>query len=264
MDLSLIVDNTTIEVKDLLKLMIESNNLALNIYKSYLENGKLDIDYKEDNSPVTIADKIISDLISRYLTMKYPNIPIICEEKCKIDYETRKKYNYCWLIDPIDGTKEFIKQNGEFTINIGLVKHGEPILGFVGVPNDNSIFYAIKNKGAFQFRDDTIIKINTRKQPDIPTIISSRIHNNPQTINYLEKYPNAKLITKGSSLKFLWIAQGLADIYPRFVGTMEWDTCASHIIVLEAGGRIVLADDHSETLNYNKPNLLNSSFIVFG
>ena len=196
---------------------------------------------------------------------------ILSEENKVIPYEQRKNWEYYWCIDPIDGTKEFIKKNGDFTINIALIHKNTPILGVVNAPAINNIYYAEKGNGAYK-NGKRIIASNNLK--DKIKVVASKSHLNEETkkfINNLNKiYKNVELISRGSSLKFCIIAEGKADIYPRLAPTMEWDTAAADIIVREAGKMTYIYDNlfdlqflnKATKMSYNKENLLNPYFVV--
>ena len=220
------------------------------------------VDTKDDDSPLTLADKLSHLETLKYLTKT--NIPILSEEGRHVPYEERKKWEYFWMVDPLDGTKEFIKKNGEFTVNIALIHNNIPVLGVVYVPVLEEMFWAVKGSGAFRIKNGMPQKINSSNKPINDSnlkVVVSRSHLNEKTKKFIEKLTNPVLISKGSSLKFLLVATGEADIYPRFAPTMEWDVAASHIIVKEAGGTVVLSTYKSE-LKYNKEHLLNPYFIV--
>jgi 3'(2'), 5'-bisphosphate nucleotidase len=227
-----------------------------------------------DNSPLTIADKKANDFICSELRGLYPDIPIISEENKNDDWEIRRKYTWVWLIDPLDGTKEFIKRNGEFTVNIGLVYFGEPMAGFVGIPAQGLLYWGGKGFGVWKKeigRNGKIIDLLEEnalgKKATITRIVASRSHMDEKTEefikkNYIDKGLKIDLLNVGSSLKILWIAENKADVYPRLAPTMEWDTCAAHAILNACGGVLQLERDESE-LSYNKSNLLNPYFIGF-
>jgi 3'(2'), 5'-bisphosphate nucleotidase len=245
--------------------IIEIANLA---GKAILEIYQKDfsVEYKDDKSPLTEADKVSNEIIVDALKELTPEIPIISEENKLIEYEVRKSWKKCWLVDPIDGTKEFIKKNGEFTVNIALIENGNPILSVVGVPAQNIIFYAEHGKGAFKIENNITTKLMaTTVSEDTIRIVGSRSHQTPELIAFVEeqkeKYPNVEFVAAGSSLKFCLIADGKADIYPRLGPTMEWDTAAGHLVATEAGTEVVIWNTKSK-LTYNKENLLNPFFIV--
>ena len=273
---------TTLQDIDILEVI----NIALKASIAVMEIYKKDfvIEYKDDKSPLTEADKTAHKIIVDGLSKISP-FPILSEEGKNIPYEERKDWEYYWLIDPIDGTKEFIKKNDEFTINIALIDKDTPALGVVVAPAINELYYAKKGEGAYKLimNDEFLIMNeedlqNAQKLPLINSkfkiqhstlkIVASKSHLNKQTqefINNLKlKTQNSKLISKGSSLKLLMVAEGSADIYPRLAPTMEWDTAAADAIVRESGKMTYQYIDNleSEPLKYNKENLLNPWFVV--
>jgi 3'(2'), 5'-bisphosphate nucleotidase len=235
------------------------------IMKIYNENN-FQVEYKADDSPLTIADFTSNKIINEALLKLTPDIPIISEENDEIPYESRKDYTYFWLVDPLDGTKEFVSRNGEFAVNIALIHHASPVLGIVWVPATEGGYYAIKGQGSFYFKNGEIKKIQCshfnikNKGLRVPV---SRSYLNQETKDYIAQYDTPQLLPLGSALKFLEIAKGKADIYPRIGKTMEWDTAATQIIVEESGGKIV--DLYTKTpLVYNKPSLFNPDFLAHG
>lgn len=240
------------------KASLEAGQAILNIYNS----EDFGIEKKADQSPLTLADKASNDVITRYL--KQTNIPILSEEGKEVTYEERSKWDAFWLVDPLDGTKEFIKKNGEFTVNIALIENQKPILGVVYVPVLEKLYYAVKNKGAFlEEKKLPVQRIQTNPTNNHPTkLVASRSHLNDATKNFMKQYEKVETISMGSSLKFMVLAEGGANIYPRLAPTMEWDTAASQIIVEEAGGRVI--DQNTQNpLIYNKNILKNPHFIVY-
>lgn len=230
----------------------------LKIYKS----GDFSIEAKSDNSPLTLADKAAHLRIVSFL--EKTGIPILSEEGRDIPYEERSEWQYFWMVDPLDGTKEFIKKNGEFTVNIALIHKSESVLGVVYTPVLDELYWAIKGNGAFRLKDEEAVKLSVsqRKLDSLGLkVVASRSHMSVETEEYLKKLSEPEIVSKGSSLKFLLIASGEADLYPRFGPTMEWDTAAAHVIVTEAGGSVTLTD-HETPLSYNKQNLLNPYFMV--
>ena len=251
---------------NLLKSIIETSYLAgdkiLEIYND--NNYKSSIEIKKDASPLTIADKASNSVIVDSLKKITNEIPILSEEEKEIDYSTRKKWNRFWLVDPLDGTKEFINRNGEFTVNIALIENNTPIMGIVYSPVKGKLWYGLKDHGSFIINNkQEPIKIS-KKEPSNGTIkiVSSRSHaNNEKLKNYLKQFKKYELVNMGSSIKMCLVADGTAHYYPRFGPTMEWDTGAAHAVVKYANGNIYNIDTDEE-LNYNKENLLNPGFIV--
>ena len=250
---------------EIVNISVDAGEVILNYY-----NENVDVIYKDDESPLTKADlashKIITDSIKKIT----PDIPILSEEEL-IDWKIRKKWNKYWLIDPLDGTKEFIKKNDEFTVNIALIENNRPILGVIYTPALNELFYSIKNFGSYKIftkkklntlKEAKRISINKKKSNKVK-IVGSRSHSN----SILEKWVNKNfnefdILQKGSALKFCLIAEGSADIYPRFGPTSEWDIAAGHIILEEAGGKLK-SIDNKEILYNEKENILNPDFFAY-
>ena len=254
------------------------------IMEIYNEDYK--IKYKDDSSPLTEADKISNNIICGFLKKQYPKIPILSEENKEITYLQREKWEYYWCIDPIDGTKEFIKKNGEFTINIALIHKNRPVLGIVYAPALELMYYAKQKEGAYLEIFENDILINKREllnkiEPRYATlnIVASKSHLSAQTQQFIDElsadYGEIKIASKGSSLKLCMIADGSADIYPRLAPTMEWDTAAADAIVRESGKKVYIYDKNLKasdylnigntrlkTLLYNKSELLNPYFVV--
>lgn len=235
-----------------------------------------DVEYKDDQSPLTIADKHANEIINSFLVPT--DIPIISEENKQIDYDIRKTWDRCWVVDPVDGTKEFIKKNGEFTVNIALVEKGMPILGVIYVPASKTLYYAdVTEKLAFKAElsshDDNLGPIyenskflNPKETTDnIVQVVGSRSHMNDETLDFIENLKTqgkeVEIVSKGSSLKFCLVAEGNAHVYPRYAPTMEWDTAAGQAIC-NAVGIKVISKETNAPLRYNKENLLNSFFLV--
>ncbi|MCB0663345.1 MAG: 3'(2'),5'-bisphosphate nucleotidase CysQ [Saprospiraceae bacterium] len=250
-------------IQPLLKIAKEAGDAILKIYKNEEDFG---VESKDDNSPLTRADKASNQVICDGLEALDPAYPIISEENKAIPYEERKDFEYCWLVDPLDGTKEFIKRNGEFTVNIALLHKNKPVFGVVYAPVLDEMYWAIKGEGAFLKKEGAIQQLTMAPfsmQDEGLHVVSSRSHMNEETKAFVEKLKNPELVSKGSSLKFLMIAKGEAEVYPRVAPTMEWDTGAAQIVLEEAGGKVL----HFETgapLDYNKENLLNPYFIAYG
>lgn len=221
------------------------------------------VEFKDDKSPLTAADKASHAVIVTGLTKHYPEIPILSEEGKDIPYEQRKNWSRFWLVDPLDGTKEFIKRNGEFTVNIALIEKNEPTLGVVYVPAQGKVYHGIKFQGAFlQQGSENPYPIQVRMTPPVEglTVVMSRSHPSPELEEYLKDIKVAEALPVGSSLKLCVVAEGKADLYPRLGPTMEWDTAAGHAVVTAAGGTVETPD--GKLLKYNKENLLNPFFIV--
>ena len=236
------------------------------ILKVYEDPTRFAVNYKEDNSPLTAADQASNLIICENLENLYPEIPIISEENRNVDYSERSGYDYCWMVDPLDGTKEFVKRNGEFTINIALIHQGESVLGIMHIPVTGVSFLASKGDTAYIWKDDHLSGIRCRSYDHTSIglgLVCSRSHLNDATRSYVDQYEQPVMVPKGSALKFTVIAMGEADIYPRLGPTMEWDTAAAQIILESAGGK-VLDFETRMPLRYNKPNLLNPNFIACG
>lgn len=232
----------------------EAGKDILKIYQS----GDFSIEAKSDDSPLTKADKASNEAIVAKL--KSAGLPILSEEGKEIGYDERKDWDLFWMIDPLDGTKEFIKKNGEFTVNIALIQGEEVVLGVVFTPVLNELFWAIKGEGAF--KDGEKINVTTVKTGDEKLrVVASRSHLNEETSAFIDKLNAPEIVSKGSSLKLLMVAEGAADLYPRYAPTMEWDTAAAQIVVEEAGGQVLIKNS-SKKVRYNKENLLNPHFLV--
>lgn len=252
-------------IDNFITLIKECDKTILEVYDTEFEK-----EYKQDNSPLTLADKKANDLICDYLEKLNKEIKmdilIISEEIKNKSYDERKNYEWCWVVDPLDGTKEFIKKNGQFTVNIGLIQNGIPVFGIVSIPVTGEIYYGVKDLGSFKIENKDLSELTTKlqvnKEEHSPIkILVSNSHLNKGTEDFLEQYQEFEKISVGSSIKLLWIAENKADIYPRLAPTSEWDTCAAHAVVKYAGGK-VLQYESKEELIYNKENILNPFFIV--
>ena len=252
-----------IDTNQLLELAIEASTQASNEILKVYHSGDFQAEAKGDNSPLTIADKNAHRAIVGILQQS--NIPILSEEGKAIPYDTRKNWEYFWMVDPLDGTKEFIKRNDEFTVNIALIHRKNPVLGVVAVPVSGDVYYATSGKGAYLSKNGKATRLATRPPVDLNKkglrVVASRSHMNPETQAFIDGLQEATLVSAGSSLKFLLLAEGKADVYPRYAPTMEWDTAAAHAIVLETGLQ-VLEYGSEKPLLYNKENLLNPYFLV--
>jgi len=224
-----------------------------------------DVTRKQDQSPLTQADLRAHSVIVRKLSELTPQLPVLSEEASDIPYDERRRWQRYWLVDPLDGTKEFVSRNGEFTVNIALIENHVPVLGVVHVPVKNTT-YVGSSDGAFkQVGDHGFTTIRVRRPPAIPLrIVGSRSHTKAGSLDsLLERVGPHTLMSIGSSLKFCLIAEGSADFYPRFGPTSEWDTAAAHAVLEAAGGAVV--DIHGQPLRYNlKADLLNPHFFAFG
>jgi 3'(2'), 5'-bisphosphate nucleotidase len=221
------------------------------------------VEYKDDRSPLTLADKKSHEVISSILFKSFPDIPMISEEGKDISYDTRKNWDYYWLVDPLDGTKEFIKRNGEFTVNVALMVNKKPVVGIIYIPVQNKLYVGIKDKAAYKIENESKQSIHVRTAPFHNRIaVGSRSHSAPEEQAVFERYGIEETISSGSSIKFCLVADGSADLYYRHGPTMEWDTAAGQAIVEAAGGTMTMLD--GTPFPYNKENLLNSGFLVKG
>ncbi len=262
------------------QLVIPAFKAALKAGKEILkiyENEDFNVEFKEDNSPLTLADKQAHEIICQEL--ESTQIHILSEESRTIPFEKRKGWDLFWLVDPLDGTKEFIKRNGEFTVNIALIKNQKPILGIIFAPVLKKIYYGYQNQAFlidepdFSMNDTELFAKIQQKSISLPienlknkyTVVASRSHLSDETKEYIEALKQAKgeidIKSIGSSLKLCLIAEGSADVYPRFGPTMEWDIAAGHAIIEAAGAKLVQTDGKTP-LNYNNENLLNPWFIA--
>jgi 3'(2'), 5'-bisphosphate nucleotidase len=245
---------------DVMDIAQEAGNIILHYFHSDLEAVT-----KSDASPLTIADLEANTFIRDRLQALNPSIPILSEETVPNSYEERRSWSSYWLVDPLDGTKEFVKKSGQFTVNIALIVGGIPVLGVIEVPFFNEVYYASKNKAYHLCRNlgdgPTLMRTRPTK-PDHVTIVASRDHCGPAVLALCNRLPDATLISMGSSLKFCLIASGLADVYLRDIPTMEWDTAAAHAIIRAAGGDIYTLD--GSILTYNKESLCNPEILSIG
>ncbi len=254
-----------IDINELINITNQAARLVMLIYGE----SSHDVTRKDDFSVLTKADIESHTYICNSLKKKYPNIPVISEESVdNIEYEARKDWDCFFLVDPLDGTKEFIKRNGEFTINIALIENNKPVVGVINAPALGLVYYAVKGKGAYKILNDKHIKLEPSNK-DLKKLkaVVSRSHGCEKTQNFLDglrdKGAEVSVITSGSALKFGLIAEGAADIYPRFAPTMEWDIAAGDIIVSEVGMSIRDLEEN-EYMRYNKISLKNPGFIVAG
>lgn len=255
------MDNITLleKVKSIAK---QAGEKILDIYEN--EDFSKTIDFKADNSPLTIADKASHIIIEEELEKLNLGYPLLSEEGEIPSYETRKPWSTYWCIDPLDGTKEFIKRNGQFTVNIALIENGAPIMGVVYTPVTDTMYFGDIKNGAFKTENNNTssIKVNDKEANRIA--VRSKSHAAPEENEVLNRYNVTDQISVGSSLKFCMIADGNADIYYRHGPTMEWDTAAGQAVLEAAGGRIYHDNKEERLFRYNKENLLNGSFLCLG
>lgn len=242
---------------------IEAGKEIMRIYEDPSQD--FGIEMKADNSPLTLADKAAHACILRHL--KPTGIPVLSEEGASIPYEERASWSRLWIVDPLDGTKEFIRRNGEFTVNIALVENGSPIIGVIYVPVTGIIYGGLVGYGARRVERNEFVTLPQASLANHAgyVVVASRSHPTPETDQYISmlrrEHHDIQLISKGSSLKICLVAEGAADIYPRLAPTMEWDTAAGDAIT-RAAGKMVIDAHTGQPLTYNKPDLHNPWFIV--
>lgn len=245
--------NTQIDISKINEIAV---NAGLEIMKVY-NVGDFETVSKRDNSPLTIADRKSHTMIKNSLMSLYPEIPVISEEDSFIDYDQRKNWNQFWLVDPLDGTKEFISRNGEFTVNIALIESNIPVAGVIYVPVKNELYYA-DHKGTFRLHENKLTALRVSERENEITVVKSRSHSNEDEDFFYTRFNVRHTISAGSSLKFCLVAEGKASIYYRSGPTWEWDTAAGHALVKYAGGH--MRDMQRGTFTYNKESLLNNAF----
>lgn len=249
------------EIKKYIPLIIDAaRDAGIKILEVY-NSEDFGVEEKGDHSPLTKADQLAHETIVEKL--KETELPILSEEGAKIPYEERKEWEYFWMVDPLDGTKEFIKKNGEFTVNIALIHNQKPILGVVYAPVLDKLYFGGEGIGAFKSENmDPQVELKIiENENGAKRIVASRSHLNEETKKYIEQYKDAETVSMGSSLKFMLIADSEADIYPRFAPTMEWDTAAANAVLRGLNIEVINMDDNMP-LRYNKENLLNPHFKV--
>jgi len=222
-------------------------------------NNNWDVELKKDDSPLTLADRRSHEVIDAKLSAHFPEIPILSEEGKDIPHSVRKDWPCYWCVDPLDGTKEFIKKNGQFTVNIALMVNNEPVFGVIYIPVLDVIYYGQKDKGSYKTENGTTTAIHSLKKTGSLVAVGSKSHRSSQEDDYLSQFDVKEVISIGSSLKFCLVAEGKAQIYYRHGPTMEWDTAAGHAIALYSGAHI--SQPNGDVFEYNKPNLLNPSFV---
>ncbi len=257
--------------KTAIKAAIDGGLEIMEIY----EKEDFQVETKDDESPLTIADKRANEVINKYLVPT--GIPIISEENKQLDFSERKNWSQCWIVDPLDGTKEFIKRNGEFTVNIALIDNQKPVFGVIYVPAKAELYFGELQQGAYkviEVQENKSIEellskaeiISPAKDEEKIKVVGSRSHMNQETLDYIEGLKKdfnkeVEIVSKGSSLKFCLVAEGNAHVYPRYAPTMEWDTAAGQAIC-EAVGLKVIDKGTSEAMKYNREQLLNNHFLV--
>ena len=267
-------------IPNLLLISLDAGSAILEVYGSNFA-----VEHKDDKSPLTLADKRSHEVIVKGLSrLEGIHVPVLSEEGKSMPFEERRGWEIFWLVDPLDGTKEFIKRNGEFTVNIALIQKGRPVLGVIFIPVKNIFYFGAEGLGSFKLERGDVLSSGSLetilsfavKLPLGPhssltyhasrlTVIASRSHLSPETALFIDdlrgKHGELDFISAGSSLKFCLIAEGIADVYPRFAPTMEWDTAAGQAIVENAGGRVLRADSR-QPVTYNKEDLLNPWFVA--
>ncbi len=246
----------------LLDVALEAGEAIMDVYKR-----DFTVTAKADDSPLTEADLAAHRIIGARLAAIAPHIPVLSEESDQKEHAQRRRWREMWLVDPLDGTKEFVNRNGEFTVNIALVRAGQPLLGVVHAPALGRTYAGVKNEGAWSRMDDRWQAITARRYTGGRAfVVASRSHRGAAVDEFLArlqaKEGPAELVSSGSSLKLCLVADGTADVYPRLGPTSEWDTGAGHAVVEAAGGTV--RDLHMKPLQYNKENILNPWFIAAG
>tara|TARA_B100001758_G_scaffold32178_1_gene23394 strand:- start:46 stop:837 length:792 start_codon:yes stop_codon:yes gene_type:complete len=256
-------------LKTAINASINGGHAIMEVYVSDFE-----VEQKDDHTPLTLADKKCNELIESSLLET--RLPILSEEGFKIPFSVRKEWEYFWLVDPLDGTKEFVKRNGEFTVNIAMIHNGIPIIGVIYVPAKEELYFAMRGLGSFKTSRSLIIddidklvsesfKLPIEYKRNNYVVVGSRSHMSPETEEFFQQkkkeHKNVEVMAIGSSLKLCMVAEGKADAYPRFAPTMEWDTGAGHAIVKMAGFSVLQYNSDKELI-YNKEELLNPWFLV--
>ncbi|WP_404454956.1 3'(2'),5'-bisphosphate nucleotidase CysQ [Virgibacillus necropolis] len=262
-----------IDLKKLFDISLAAGKEIMDVYSQDIE-----VETKQDDSPLTIADQRSHNVIMDGLSKQYPDIPVLSEEGRDISYEERKAWNQFFLVDPLDGTKEFIKKNGEFTVNIAVIEDHYPVMGVIYAPDLDVFYFGSKDSGAyrleqaskFEISDESdLIEKSTRlpveKKSETINVVASRSHMSDDTQAFIDGLQMngqpVDVVSAGSSLKFCLVAEGKADYYPRFAPTMEWDTGAGQALVEAAGGKVIRHED-KERFYYNRENLKNGWFLV--
>ncbi len=257
-----------IDITNLLEVAKKAAVLAGEAILKVYDSEDFGVEMKSDKSPLTLADKAAHTVIAEHLEATC--LPILSEEGSSISYEERKNWDYFWLIDPLDGTKEFIKRTGEFTVNIALMRSTVPVAGVIYAPYINVLYFGSKETGVYKIENDNKVQllfipqkrsIKDLQQREQITIVASKSHMNEETNTFINQFRNANFSSMGSSLKLMLLAEGAAEIYPRIAPTMEWDTAAGDAILRSLNMGVYQTDLQTELL-YNKENLLNPSFVA--
>ncbi len=252
---------TTSELKQIEAVIRKAGELILEVYEH-----DFSVEYKQDESPLTVADQLANNHIVDSLSTLFPKINFITEETKTASYSNRKTWSKTWIVDPLDGTKEFVKRNGEFTVNIALCEGNEIVFGMILVPVTGDLYYAQKGEAAWK-KNGTgeRSKLQASKPTDELIVVASRSHRSSEVDDFVDQFSSqfksVKYIAAGSSLKICLVAEGKAHLYPRLGPTMEWDTAAGQIIAEESGATMLQANTGEEMV-YNKEDLLNPNFIV--
>jgi len=248
-----------INIDDIIAIAQKAGNVIMEIYTK-----DFTVEYKDDKSPLTEADTKANAVIVEGLSALAVSFPILSEEGKTIPYDERKNWEYFWMVDPLDGTKEFIKKNGEFTVNIALIHKNTPILGVVYAPALGEMYWSKQGEGAFKNKVRLPLKTNNAPEKSV-TVVASKSHLSDETVNFIDNVKASSesliFVSKGSSLKLCMVAEGSADIYPRLAPTMEWDTAAADAIV-QGAGKTVYQYQSNIAVKYNKKELLNPWFVV--
>ncbi|MFI8687621.1 3'(2'),5'-bisphosphate nucleotidase CysQ [Rossellomorea sp. NPDC077527] len=264
---------TKVNLIDLFNISLEAGNEIMDVYAQDFE-----VEVKDDESPLTQADKRAHEAIMNGLQAIDASIPVLSEEGRAIPYSERRNWSKFWLVDPLDGTKEFIKKNGEFTVNIALIEDQYPSVGIIYAPALDTFYFGIVGEGAYKLEnafnqditnEEELMKVSvilpSSEGEDVTRVVASRSHMSEETEAFIKeleaKYGTVEVVSSGSSLKFCLVAEGKADYYPRYAPTMEWDTGAGQAIVEAAGGKVMRYEDN-ERFYYNRENLLNGWFLV--
>lgn len=242
-----------------IEIALEAGKRILGVY-----NSDFAVSHKDDKTPLTQADLAAHHYILEALAKLAPGLPCLSEEAADIPYSTRKAWTRYWLVDPLDGTREFVKRNGEFTVNIALIEQGRAALGVIHAPALDLCYGAAAGGGAFRLDDSRRVPLTTRRLPATPVFAVSRSHGDPELEALLARAPKHEAIGKGSSLKFCLIAEGAVDFYPRTGRTSEWDTAAGQCIVEQAGGAVLRLPELSPLAYNEKESLLNPPFAAVG